>query len=509
MQKKIWRAVVAVLLISVVAVYAATIKNIEEKTCMGVPVISMKEAQKYNQYVCQDYSNMFFHNGEMAAVDINSYTIYISQNITENTHYNQLVGAFAFAHPDYKLYFKSDEYFDKLSDAVKESHPFELIVTDGSNQFMEYYVIFTTLPVIRITGQESYINEEDRQVFDGDICVWTPYDKQTEGYTVKTSSAEWHVRGDSQKSQPKKPYKLALKKKNGENNNLDMLGLGRDDDWILNSMSFDDVRFRDKLVMDIWNEMCTDTPYNYKMDSGEYVELVDNGIYSGLYLMQRRVDAKYLQLDNDKILLKGRKEFTDPSDPLYYTVVGDSTRQAQATEIMNRYDLGEIHDRIVLDNWIDVNLFVNWGYMSDNIRKHNMYYVLDKPADDLKISLILWDTDMSFGVGWGDGAYTYIPWMKNYWPCNRPEYESLKEIYPGIDSMLADRWKELRSSVLSEENINRHIEEYEILFEKSGAFSRDKARWGEYHNGADTIENFYQFIKERMVVLDNLYGQYS
>ncbi|MBQ7815760.1 MAG: CotH kinase family protein, partial [Oscillospiraceae bacterium] len=451
--------------------------------------------------------NMFFHNGEMAAVDINSFTIYISQDIDSSTRFNQLVGALRFANPDYKLYFAEDEYFEKLSEAVAQSHPFKLIVTDGGSEYMEYYVIFTNLPLVRMTGAASYTNEENREVYSGDICVWTPFDPQTLGYTVKSSSAQWHVRGDSQKAEPKKPYKFALKNENGANNDLNMLGLGSDDDWILNSMSLEDLEFRDKLVMDIWNEMCADTAYNYPMDSGEYAEVINNGEYSGLYLLQRRVDTKYLNTDRNDVLLKGRKEFADPNNPIYYTVVGDEAAQQQATEIMVQYDAQQNYDRIVLENWIDVNLFVNWGYMSDNVRRHNMYYVLEDMEDDLKIKLILWDTDMTFGLDWSsEGRYVYNLWIMDHLQYNRPEYEKLKEIYPDLDQKLSQRWQQLRSTVLTNENIFAKVESYQQIFIQSGAFARDKAKWGEYHGGADNIEAFYEFIEKRMAFLDSCYG---
>ena len=504
--KKLWRILLLALLVVTISAAAvfATVK--ETKTCMGVSILSQQKLSEYTGCTQQDFSNMFFHNGQMAAVDINSCTIYISQNIDSGTHYNQLVGALKFANPNYKLYFAPDEYFNKLDAAVKESHPFKLIATWGESVYSEYYVVFTNLPLVRITGDVSYVNAENREVFSGDICVWTPADPATSSYTVKTSLAEWHVRGDSQKAMPKKPYKLALKKANGSNNSLDFAGLGSDDDWILNSMSLEDLNFRDKLVMDVWNQMCADTPYNYKMDSGEYVEVINNGVYSGLYLLQRRIDEKYLSTGSSDIVLKGRKEFADPNNPIYYTVVGDVAKQPLATEIMDQYDLAANYDKIVLENWIDVNLFVNWGYMSDNVRKHNMYYVLEDAQQDLKIRLILWDTDMTFGLDWGNNRYVYNLWIMDHLQYNRPEYEKLKEIYPDLDSRLAERWSELRQNVLSNDNILQYVQSYQQLFENSGAYSRDMAKWGQYHEGQDTIEAFYQFIEKRMEFLDNVYG---
>ncbi len=316
--KRIWRVVLLAFMAAMTAIYAVTAYKNEQNLCMGIKILSLSEEKKYTDFSNVDLSNMFFHNDEMAAVDINSKTIFISQNISSDTKYNQLIGKLKFQNPNVKLYFAYDEYFDKLAAAVEESHPFKLIA-DFGDYFAEYKVVFTTLPIIRLTGAESYVNDENRQVYSGEVCVWAPNDLQTNSYTVKKSDSEWYVRGDSQKAQPKKPYKLSLKKPNGKNNNVNLLGLGSDDDWILNSMSLEDLNFRDKFVMDLWNEMCKNTDYNYKMDSAEYVEVVNNGVYSGIYLLQRRIDAKYLNLDKNTVLLKGRKEFIDPNNPQYYT----------------------------------------------------------------------------------------------------------------------------------------------------------------------------------------------
>lgn len=449
---------------------------------------------------------MFFHSGEMAAVDINSFTIYISQQIGEDTKFSDLVGKLSFANPNYKLYFAYDEYFDKLAAAVRESHPFKLLVTDGSGIYTEYYVIFTTLPLVRMNGTPSYVNEEGREVYSGDICLWDPCDRQSGRYSVKTSQLEWHVRGDSQKACPKKPYKLSLKKSDGTDRNLNFLGLGSDDDWILNSMSLEDLNFRDKLVMDLWNELCKETPYNYPMDSGEYVEVINNGVYSGLYLMQRRVDEKYLGLSGDTVLLKGRKEFADPDNPQYYTPVGESRYEQQAQQIMQQFEQQQNFDKIDIDNWIDLNVFINWAYMPDNIRRHNIYYVLENVQSEPKIKMILWDTDMTFGISWLVDRYAYDPWIAEHLMCIRPEYQLLGQMYPDLDQRFAQRYNQLRQGVLSNENVLEKVNGYRQLFADSGAFERDKTKWDSYHNGADTIEVFYDYIRLRSQYLDGCYA---
>ena len=58
---------------------------------------------------------------------------------------------------------------------------------------------------------------------------------------------------------------------------MDFLGLEADDDWILNSLVIDDTRLREKTVMDLWNNGAANEEYNYKMSTGKYVELINDG----------------------------------------------------------------------------------------------------------------------------------------------------------------------------------------------------------------------------------------
>ena len=160
--KKICRAVVLAVLVFSLAATTFYHRHMQEISCMGVVVLREEQIKNCTTYVQQDFSNMFFHNGEMAAIDINNFTIYISQQIDEDTKFSDFVGKLSFANPNYKLYFAYDEYFDKLAQAVRESHPFKLLVADGSGIYTEYKVIFTTLPLMRMTGATACRSEENK-----------------------------------------------------------------------------------------------------------------------------------------------------------------------------------------------------------------------------------------------------------------------------------------------------------------------------------------------------------
>ena len=71
--------------------------------------------------------------------------------------------------------------------------------------------------------------------------------------------------------------------------------MGSDDDWILNPMSLDDFKVKENLLMTLWNELAQENDWDVRMSTGNYCEIVMNGRYRGLYLLQRRIDRKYLK----------------------------------------------------------------------------------------------------------------------------------------------------------------------------------------------------------------------
>lgn len=94
------------------------------------------------------------------------------------------------------------------------------------------------------------------------------------------------IRGSSSQALPKKGYGLTtLKADNISNNNVILLGMPSENDWILNGIAFDPSLIRDYLS------------YNLSRQIGEYAtrtsycELVINGEYRGLYILQEKVKA--------------------------------------------------------------------------------------------------------------------------------------------------------------------------------------------------------------------------
>lgn len=478
-----------------------------QTTCMGVQVISEDALYSYAGYAYQDYSLNLLHNGEKAAIDVSSSTIYIAQDVQSDTNLWDLEGQLEIDLYDHELFFVRSQAFDNLSTAVSQNEPVQLLVTNTANTYMLYDVVFTTLPVLRMDGEFALQNEDQRDVFCGDCCLWTPNDPDLGRYSVKTSQVQWHVRGDSSSSRTKVSWKLSTKNRSGENRNINLLGLGEDDDWILNALSGDDTNLREILFINLWNQWSRQTQWNLKMSSGHYVELIIGGEYRGLYLLQRRIDKKYLILDEEDILIKGQQLWSPSGIEDLYKIVASPLSESNMLSVTEMLSTQSSHPIIHLENFADVNLFLHFASSRDNTVCKNMYYVFLWNGTSYTQFFIPWDTDVSFGIFYSDElhrlVYDYNLAMNNI-PYRR-EFGNVQSVHPEIHETMATRWKMLRQSVFSLDNVHSILFSLETELNHSGVLQRDQQRWGTFFQGEDTVEMLYRFIEERLVILDVMY----
>ena len=479
---------------------------VEDHSSMGVRILSQEQRDAYTQYQYEDLSRFLEFNGEPAAIDVASSTIYLSQDIVAGTQITDLPGSLAVTRGDYTLRFAPDERFTDLASAVEDGYRFSLLATRDAQTYMEYKVVFTTLPVMRLDGYYSHMNKEERDVMLGDVCLWAANDPATGRYSVKTSTTEWHVRGGTTASRDKKPWKLALEKQHRQNNNVDFLGMGADDDWILNAMFIDETRMKEHLFMQLWNAWAERAPWNHRMSTGQYVELVRNQSYEGIYLLQRRIDDKYLQLSQEDSYLKGGASFAPESLEEAYEIQKSPLSEEDTFALMRGFFTGEDASILDLDNFLDVNLFLQYGAAVDNSAYKNMFYLLEKENEGYRLSLLPWDTDMSWGVVWinyeNTGGYFYDYDVSMAKDATRQEYAAVKRQFPELDTMMAQRWQLLRKYVLTEEFILSLVDQMSAQLRRSGVMHREWERWDPYLGGEDTEQMLRQFLVERLQVMD-------
>lgn len=480
----------------------------ESKICLGVQILPVQQAKDYTSYQYFDYSGQLTFSGEPVAIDLESSTIYISESIKKNTQPQELAGKLRISDNSRTLYFLPDAQFDSLYDAMTAGHAFQMIVSDGSPQYMQYNVVFTSLPVLCMEGKLSHIRKEDGiGEMAGSLCLWTPNDPDTGGYSVKTSDLWYHLRGNSSLTQDKKSQKLSLKNGDGENQNMAFLGLGSDDDWILNPMNMDDTKMREKLFMDLWNQMTEISGYNFKMSTGDYVEVVINGEYQGVFLLQRRLDDKYLELSPEDILLKVT-DYQAKTPREAYEIIYSNYPDWYVYEQMDGIFYKTDYSNIDVKNLVDTNLFLQTFAALDNLSMKNMYIVLIPNGTEFVSYFIPWDTDMSLGLTWQVGVGFAVDYEGRIQGtnCVRNETRACAKIYPQLDVDTSQRWFELRKTFLSEDHLISLILDNQSRLASSGAYSRDQEIWGEKYSGEDTVDALKQFVAEHLAVLDSHYA---
>lgn len=465
------------------------------ETCLGIPILSEEEIVAFATYRYQDHSEDLKFQGEHIAVDKTESVIYISQTIGENTGVQDLVGSLTINLPGRKLYFAPDSRWNDLSGAARDGHGFRLLVSDRKNTYMEYEVVFTTLPVLYAYGNYAYKNEELKSVMFGKMVLWDPARLDDSGGGIHTAHLQWNVRGQTSSTEPKKPWKLSLKNSEGKNKDEDLLGLGADDDWILNPMNMEDTNIREKLFMDLWNELAAVTDHNYPMSRGEYVEVLINGEYCGLYLLQRRIDEKYLALEEDTILVKGNQA-------LRYELVSDVSDSVVSSGIFDAYFYDGNYENLNKESFVDTSLFLQLFSSADNASYKNMYYIFEKTQDGYSIHLTPWDTDLSMGAQWTADGFQYDLYSAVLGTVSRKEAETMYALYPTIQDDFRTRWFDLREDFITKERLYSMMEGYLEILDASGAVARDQKTWGLYYGGQDTIENLYLFVDYRLQAID-------
>lgn len=474
------------------------ISHMESKNCLGLPIIEEEELVGYTETNQFDISHMKY-NGENIAVDFPSNSVFISQSNENVKNIQSLAGEITAIDSEYSLAILKTMCFDNLSEKVRDGEPLVLIIKSGE-LYQRVNLIITTLPVLYLDFESNSEDDQGRNLNMGKMTLWNNYDSSL-GYKTVTSDAEWRLRGNSTRSFDKKAWKLNLRDESNDNRNLDLIGFGSDDDWILNPMSMDDTFVKEKLVQELWEQIIADTNYNYKMSKGEYVELFINGAYQGVYLLQRRIDMKYLGVNTEKdILLKGINTWeAEKVNDGYEIVSSPLNTETTYTELEDALNFNN-ENQMNINNFIDVSLMLQFISGSDNVGYKNMFYLMKEKEGSYEMYLVPWDTDLSFGVTWG---YNYEESISAI--IERQEIDKVRANIEDFDLKLANRWKELRLNILSEENIFLVLEGIVRELDTCGGIARDQKLWGTLHGGKDSIENMQDFIKERLILLDEYY----
>lgn len=422
-----------------------------------------------------------------------------------------------------------DDAFGNMRQAVAEGHVFRCVIYNETG-YKWTNVLFTGLPVMSIDGDMGEPGSR--------VSVFDPVKSFRKDYQVEESSAYYNIRGNASRRFEKIGYRLELFYDDGSaGRDLSLLGMRSDNDWQLKAMYSDRSKLRDKLSIDLWNQIAAGT--GTRADDGcrmEYLELIVNGEYRGLYGLVEPTDYKSLELDRSRDLIYKVVMDERPSDSLFdmseqtqsFSCAGVNIRQSDKTFYPgiwepfrmlwnNGYETESEEELKLLYNCIDRQNFIEYGLYQnviagvDNRFKNIIYSTIVQEDGTYTIRRIPWDQNYSWGDDFEQGEnkddknIRYNPDILTKW-MNEDVFWNMRAYDIELADDIKDTWKNWRSSFLTEEVWKDYTRELMAYLVDSGAFSRDTVRWPDSGNVPAT-EEIETFIDTRFSWMDEYVSQ--
>jgi hypothetical protein len=350
-------------------------------------------------------------------------------------------------------------------------------------------------------------------------------------------------RGSSSQTLPKKAYGLTtLKDDNATKNNVGILKMPKENDWVLNSLAFDPSLIRNYLSYDLMR-----STGNYAA-RGEYCEVVINGDYKGLYIFMEKlkIDDERINIvqinntDNALPQLSGgyitKADKTTGGDPVAWTMqsyngstsyLHDSPKPNEITTQQNNYiknqftllqNAATAQNASIVNGFpsiIDIPAFVDFMLINElasnaDAYQYSTYFHKDRNGK-LRAGPV-WDFDLTYGndlFHWGLDRSHYFVWQFDNGDNTGSKF--WRDLYnnPTFKCYLAKRWQQL----ISENNpLN-----FNIIAEKidrivsliSEAAVRENMRWGTVPNQPGEIAKMKSWIQNRMNWMNGRLNNYS
>lgn len=351
------------------------------------------------------------------------------------------------------------------------------------------------------------------------------------------------LRGSTSQTLPKKPYGFTtLKANNTSNNNVSLLGMPSENDWILNSLAFDPSCIRDYIS------------YNLSRKIGDYAsrtvycEVVINNVYQGLYILQEKVKSnvnrvnviKMADSDNTLPNVSGgyitKADKTTGGDPVAWTMssytgavdfIHELPKPENITTQQNTYIKSQFQSLETTANThnldlatgyssiIDVPSFVDYMILAElasNVDSYQYSTYFHKDKEGKLRAGPIWDFNLAYGndlFTWGYDRSKY-----NVWQFSNGDNEGAKfwrDLFNDstFKCYFSKRWNELtaQGQPLNYNYLIQFIDE--TISYISEAKVREQQKWGTIPNDATEINNLKSFLSRRISWMTTQLGSYS
>ena len=410
--------------------------------------------------------------------------------------------------------------------------PIVVIETDGGANIPDEPKVLGTMKIIwHQDGSRNYMSDIDNPEF-------LSYDGRM-GIERRGSSSQTYSN--------KKPYAIeTLQDDNVTNNNVSIFNMPEENDWILNSLAYDQTGMRDFLAYELSEAI------GQYASRRQYCEVVINGDYKGLYVFMEKIKPDKGRVNIEKMdqtcnqypemtggyIVKADK--TTGGDPVAWTMQGYGggwggwgsntdfimhyPKPAEVTNTQKNYIHGVFNDLASVSNQhntaintgipavIDVASFVDFimiAEYSSNVDVYSFSTFFHKDRCGKLRAGPVWDYNLAFGYDAFGNRSKYDVWQFNNSDNNGPKF--WKDLFDTglFRCYLAKRWFELTEpgQPLNYDRVCSRIDEIDELIAE--AVARDNQRWNQMNQHAQYVNNMKTWLQQRTNWLNQNMGSTS
>ena len=390
--------------------------------------------------------------------------------------------------------------------------PIVVIETDNGVNIPDEPKVLGTMKIIwHQDGSRNYMSDIDNPEFlnyDGRIGI------ERRGSSSQTYSN-------------KKPYALeTLQDDNVTNNNVSIFNMPEENDWILNSLAYDQTGMRDFLAYELSEAL------GQYASRRQYCEVVINGDYKGLYVFMEKIKPDKGRVNIEKMdetcnqypevtggyIIKADK--TTGGDPVAWTMQGYSggwwgwgsstdfimhyPKSDEVTNTQKNYIHGVFNDLASVSNQhntaihsgipavIDVPSFVDFYMIAEytsNVDVYSFSTFFHKDRCGKLRAGPVWDYNLAFGYDAFGNRSRYDVWQFNNTDNNGPKFWRDLFETEQFRCYMARRWFELTEpgQPLNYERVCSRIDEIDALIAE--AVVRDNQRWNQMQQQAQYVND--------------------
>ena len=405
--------------------------------------------------------------------------------------------------------------------------PIVVIETDNGASIPDEPKVLGTMKIIwHQDGSRNYMSDIDNPEFlnyDGRIGI------EKRGYSSQMYSS-------------KKPYGLTtLQDDNVTNNNVSILGMPAENDWILNALAYDQTGIRDVLAYELSNEI------GQYASRSRFCEVVLNGDYRGLYVFMEKIKVDKHRVNIEKMdeTCNNYPEVTGgyitkadraDNDPLAWTMqtylhgwggyvntefVHHYPKPSNITSAQNNYihgvfnnlaDVSHSHNTSIttgITSVIDIPSFVDFMIMAEftsNVDVYHLSTFFHKDRCGKLRAGPIWDYNLAFGYDAFGNRSRYDVWQFDNNDNVGPKF--WKDLFDTDEfrCYLAKRWFELTEGgmPLDYDRVCGRIDEIDELIAE--AIVRDNQRWHQMEQHDEYVNNMKTWLQQRINWLNSHIG---